>query len=273
MKNILILSLFTLREALSKKVFLFFIGISLLFLLVLAIIFSLIKTDSLLAFVNPAEEMVILQELLLHLRLIILSPIANLCLLLAIFSTAGFVPAMLEKGTIDLYLSKPISRAQLIIGKYLGAVLTVLINISFIIIGIWIIIAIKFGSWDPSFLWAVFTITFTFAVLYSIIILFNVITRGSIAGMMLAYFTFLILGPVLYEAKKRFGVLIESDFWRGVIDVFYYIFPKTTELMGLITVQLSSGKGIDEIQPVLTSFLFLILMVGLAIMVFRKKDF
>jgi hypothetical protein len=60
---------------------------------------------------------------------------------------------------------------------------------------------------------------------------------------------------------------------RGIIKVIYYIIPKTSELMGQLTLNLASGKGITDFQPVLTSFLFLILIMGISNFIFVKKDF
>ena len=37
-----------------------------------------------------------------------------ICTFLAIFATAHLVPRMQEKGTIDLYLSRPVSRVKLL---------------------------------------------------------------------------------------------------------------------------------------------------------------
>ena len=37
-----------------------------------------------------------------------------LCIFLAIFATAHLVPRMQEKGTIDLYLSRPVARVKLL---------------------------------------------------------------------------------------------------------------------------------------------------------------
>jgi ABC-type transport system involved in multi-copper enzyme maturation permease subunit len=206
-------------------------------------------------------------------ELMIVSPIAALGLLLAIFSSSSFIPTMLEKGNIDLLLSKPVSRTELIFGKYLGGLLVVFINVFFLVFGVWLIISVKFGFWDPAFLSISLVITFTFAVLYSMIVLFGIITQGSVFGMMMAYFTFLILSPLLFTAKEKFLVAIDNGFLKNLIKVCYYIVPKTSELMGSILINITAGKSIDSFQPVITSLIFLILMLLLSIVIFRKKDF
>jgi hypothetical protein len=42
------------------------------------------------------------------------------CTFLAIFATAHLVPRMQEKGTIDLYLARPVSRVRLLLSRYVA---------------------------------------------------------------------------------------------------------------------------------------------------------
>ena len=153
---------------------------------------------------------------------------------------------MLEKGNIDLLLSKPISRTQLLIGKYCGVVLFVFLNILLFVFGIWLIISIKFGYWDASFLTLSLVITFTFAVLYALILFFGVITKSSIPGMMVAYLIFLIISPLLFLYKEKLNEFISSEILKTLLDGLYYIIPQTAELMGNIMIDLATGKGITN---------------------------
>ncbi|MDO8548737.1 MAG: ABC transporter permease subunit [Ignavibacteria bacterium] len=272
MNNIWITTWYTLREALARKVFLFFLGLSALAIIITAVVVNVLSDSALMSGVT-IQDSFILEEIATSIQLIIITPLASLCILLAIFSSASFVPNMLEKGNIDLLLSKPISRSQLLFGKFLGGLLVVLINVGFLIIGVWLVIAVRFSSYNFTFLSIILSVTFTFAVLYSLIVLFGVVTQSSILGMMIAYFIFLILSPLLYAGKVQFGTFITSDFLKSVIDFFYYIIPKTSELMGGITMNLALGKGIIDWQPILTSLAFMFAVVGYAIFIFNKKDF
>ncbi len=273
MKNILILSWFTLKEALERKVFIFFMIISAIVILGLVIIASLISTDSLVQGVSVTTQKNFVMNVATTLQFIIISPLSSLCLLLAIFSSASFVPNMLEKGNIDLLLSKPVSRSQLLWGKYFGGILVVLINIAFLIVGVWLIISLKFSYWNFNILTVIIIITFTFAVLYAMIVFFGVLTQSSILGMMVAYLIFLVLSPLLHFFKNNMDSFIHSSFVKGIISFLYYVVPKTTELLGDLTKSLASGKGINDYQPVWTSALFLLLMMYLSTLAFRKKDF
>jgi ABC-type transport system involved in multi-copper enzyme maturation permease subunit len=273
MHNIWITTWYTVREALARKVFIFFLGLSALAIIITAIVVNILNDAALVSGINPEQNSMIFEEIAASIQLIVITPLANLCLLLAIFSTASFVPNMLEKGNIDLLLSKPVSRSQLLLGKFLGGFLVVFINLAFLIIGVWLVIAIRFGAFNFPFLSIVLSVSFTFAVLYSLMVLLGVVTQGSMAGMMVAYFVFLILSPLLSAGRNQFDKFITSDFLKGIIDFFYYIIPKTAELMGDITIDLALGKGIDNWQPVLTSFAFMAAAVTYAIYIFNKKDF
>jgi ABC-type transport system involved in multi-copper enzyme maturation permease subunit len=273
MKNIWILTIYTLKEAFARKVFIFFAIISFLLLIIMALIFSLVDTDSIIASFNLIEDKIDLSKAVTALELMFISPLAHLGLLLAIFSCSSFLPNMLESGNIDLLISKPVSRSQLIWGKYFGGLLVVLLNISFLIIGVWLIISIKFSYWDLSLLWLIPIITFTFVVLYGLIILLGVITKSSIIGMMSAYFILIILSPLLSGFKNNFNLMVKSEFLKTLIDGLYYIVPKTSELMGTISINLAAGNGIENFQPVISSFLFLILVMFLSLFLFERKDF
>ena len=273
MKNTLIMTWYTLREALARKVFISFLIISSIALLIMILVFSLTDTASIISGFNKSNQNFPIHQIISGLELLIVTPLSGLCLLLAIFSSASFIPVMLEKGNIDLLISKPVSRSQLIWGKFWGGILVVFINIAYLVIGAWLIISIKFSYWDFSFLLIIFSITFTFAVLYSLIMFFGVLTKGQTLGMMVAYFIFIILSPLFVAGHSEWNVFIQSKFLKSLIDIGYYIIPKTSELMGKITIELATGKDIGDYQPILTSLAFLILTMGITISIFRKKDF
>ena len=64
MKNIIIISWYTLREAFARKVFIFFAAISVIFLIGLAVVFSLVNTDSILSSMNPAGDKLVLEQVI-----------------------------------------------------------------------------------------------------------------------------------------------------------------------------------------------------------------
>ena len=273
MKNILILIQFTLREAMARKVFIFFAAITVFILVCTLLVIGLIDINTLNQIVDKSAKELIVNELVSKLELSIVIILAPLGLILAIFSSSSFIPELLEKGNVDLFLSKPVSRIQLLIGKYLGVILFVFVNIFIFVLGVWLIISLKFNYWDFSFLTLSLVIVYVFAVLYSLIVLFGVITRTSIPGMMIAYVIFIILSPFKGNILNTFDKLTSSEVIKTILHGLYYVVPQTAELMGKTMVDLAFGRGIADLQPVFTSFLFLILMLAFSFFLFRKKDF
>ncbi len=272
MNNIWLIIKFTFREALARKVFLFFLIITVSIIIGLIVLSSLIDTDSILSFVNSSLQKEEFAEAVLLILRIIIAPLSALCLFLSIFASASFIPVMLEKGNIDLLLSKPISRTQLLIGKYLGGLFVVFVNITFLIASVWIIISFKLDYWSLSLLWPIFTVTLTFAVLNSLMVLLGVITKNSTLGMMVAYFIYLILSPLFHFFHYN-NSYIGSKALRLAVDIFYYIIPQTTELMENVTKNLSAGNTSGDYMSVLTSILFIALMLGISLKIFARKDF
>lgn len=278
MKNIITITQQTIQEAFARKVFIAFFVISSLVLAVFLAVFIFTPLDS---FLKPFDEMIrqskgkiqldALSMLVRGIENAIAMPLFGLGLFLSIFSVSSFIPTMLEKGHVDVILSKPVSRTQVLIGKFTGGLLVVFFNVAYLICGIWLMLGLKFSVWDTQFLYTVLTITFTFAVFYSLIILIGVISQNSILSMMVCYFIFLIVSPLLAARESIFS-FIHSDAIKAVINGIYYILPKTSEL-GSITGDLVRKQPVESLQPVYSSALFMIGVFIISVLVFRKKDY
>lgn len=273
MFNIIEITKQTIREAFARKIFIMFAGVSSLVLILFAITFTTVGLEQLTGSiqVDTGRDLGMIEELVGGIKLFIVIPLFGGGLFLSIFSASSFVPNMLEKGNIDVLLSKPISRSQIILGKFFGGTLVVLVNIAYLVIGIWVLIGLKFGVWDPSILLTIITITFAFAVLYSLIILIGIVSQSSILAMMLSYIIFFILSPIL-NIRDQIMMLSDSKVLRVVLEGLYYVVPKTSEL-GSITSDIAVGGGIYDFQPIFTSGVFLILSLALSIIIFSKKDY
>ncbi len=105
-------------------------------------------------------------------------------MILSVIVTAGFIPNLLRKGSLDLYISKPIGRVQLLLMKYFGGLLYVLFLSTFTIVGIWLVIGLKTGVWSAGFLLMIPILTFYFSLLYAISTLFAVLTRNNLVAIL-----------------------------------------------------------------------------------------
>lgn len=105
-------------------------------------------------------------------------------MILSIIATAGFLPHLLEKGSIEIVVSKPIARWKLFLGRYLGGVsfvffhATVFVGLTFLVAGV------RWGVWLPGYLFAIPLVTLLFSFLYCISALAAVLTRGTVTAVL-----------------------------------------------------------------------------------------
>ncbi len=193
---------------------------------------------------------------------------------LGIFATAGIVPSMMEKGTIDLLLSKPLHRRTILFGRALGGVLAVAINLAGFVLVLWGLYGLAAGIWHLPFLIGAFSIPmFTFLVLYSAVILLNVVTEGWVLPMSLVYIHMVILANFLHGREQTLFTFISNDALRGFIDGLYYLLPQTTDLLGSAVPMSVYTGGIDTIAPFVQGTLFMVAMLVLATWRFERRDF
>src|SRR5258708_7372567 len=78
-------------------------------------------------------------------------------MVIAVFASSGLIPSVLEPGRIELLLSKPISRTHILLGRYAGNVLVVSCNITYLVLGVWLIFGFKTRILEGGFLIPVVT--------------------------------------------------------------------------------------------------------------------
>ena len=114
----------TFREAVAKKIFLGFFVIATIIIL---FFLFLINVDSVEGMVNmmesSGEEGV--KQLVTGFEVGMINLSYLLVITFCFIAVSSFIPSMLEKGNIDILLSKPVSRTNIILAKFLGGVLLI----------------------------------------------------------------------------------------------------------------------------------------------------
>jgi hypothetical protein len=144
-------------------------------------------------------------------------------------------------------------------------------NAAYVIIGVWILIGLKFSYWDPNFLLSIVLMTFTFAVVYALVVLLTVLSRTTVLSLVITYMIFFVFSPIL-AAREKIYEFAKSKILKAVMEGLYYIVPQTQEL-GNITVGLSAGEAIKSFMPVYVSAVLLLLTLFAGITIFNKKDY
>jgi hypothetical protein len=106
-------------------------------------------------------------------------------LFIGIIVTSSLIPDMFQAGSLHLLLSKPISRSWLLIAKYLGGTCFVLLNVSFLLLGFFILVGVRLGIWNDGLLGCIPIFLFVFMIYYSISMLAGLIWRNAIVAIVL----------------------------------------------------------------------------------------
>jgi ABC-type transport system involved in multi-copper enzyme maturation permease subunit len=189
---------------------------------------------------------------------------------LAVFASAGLIPAVLEPGRVELLLSKPIARHHLMLGRYLGNLLVVALNMCYLVLGVWLIFGWKTGIWGTAFLWAIPSTVFIFAVLLAVIMLVSVLFESAALSVMVT-FGLMLMSPILAQtqlAERLLSSQWSRNLWKGI----YYVVPKVFDL-GSMTMSIVRGGKVDSLMPVWSSALFAAVTLGAALYIFSRRDY
>jgi len=243
----------TFREALAKKFILsIFIIISLFLLLFLG--FLNLDTTEAINSMMEATRKDSFQAAIASFETSLISHIPFfIVFVLFIILTSSFIPAMLDKGNIELLISKPISRTNIILGKFAAVNLFIFAILIYLVGIMWIMISLKSGVWYFPFLYSVLWFTFIFAIIYSLIILIGLLTQSSILSILI---NLILLFPVTGVLANRDAIFsfVHSDITKFVINFFYYVLPKPWDIRE-IAVKSINEPHVESSQSVINSVL------------------
>ncbi|MFA6045287.1 MAG: hypothetical protein WC718_09900, partial [Phycisphaerales bacterium] len=174
------------RELHSKKLFWITLGLSLLVVVSFGCVgitptgVSILFWDIPLEFFNSRVMSAATFYKLLFSNLGIKFWLSWIGMILAIISTSGMFPDFVANGSIDLMLSKPISRWRLFLTKYLVGLLFVTLQVTVFSVASMLVIGIRGGAWEPRLLLAVPLVSAMFSFLFCVCALFGVVTRSTL---------------------------------------------------------------------------------------------
>jgi ABC-type transport system involved in multi-copper enzyme maturation permease subunit len=204
-KNICAIALNTFRESIRDKVF-YTIGF---FALIFAVVLFYISAASL------GEEAHVLRSLGL-------GGIYLFEVVLTLILSSSLLSKEFEKKTIYFIFSRPVTSAEIVIGKFFGLFLT--LSVATLLFSLMYLAMIFIGAsiFDTMALSALFLQLCEMAVFIALVIFFSSFTRPSLA--MIATVTVLYLGhssTLLSQTAK----LSESGILQTAVRGFFYLFP------------------------------------------------
>ncbi len=215
---------------------------------------------------NPLEEIVVTVEQ------VVAGITFWVVLLLGLFATGSLVTSLMERGQVDLLLSKPVARSTLLGGRLLGVLVVVSALVVYVLGAVWLVMSLKSGIWNGGFLLGVGVVLAFFAVLYGVVTLVSVWTESNALALIVALGV-IVASLVLMTA----GVSPEATTqiakpWRQVYVALYHVFPKFPGGT-VMTWQLTGGEPVGSWGPLASSLLFGAACYAGAFALFQRKDF
>ncbi|MGE3842786.1 MAG: ABC transporter permease [Vicinamibacterales bacterium] len=205
-------------------------------------------------------------------------------LFIAVFIGIGLVSKEVERRSIYALLVKPISRAQFIVGKYLGLVLTLVVNIGvmatalFVVLGAtdWFTVEGVRQSWeapamDPQLLKALLLILVQLALVTAIALLFSTFSSPLLSAALT--FGLFIVGHFNADLRN-FQSVVDSRALAVLLQALYYVLPN----LGSFDIK---GQVVHA-QPVTWTYIALTLgyaavyigaVLSGAVWIFSRRDF
>lgn len=274
MRTIGLLIVDTFHEALARKIFwgLFALSTAMilffLFLLKIDIVEGAMATISLLGQESPKRWQI--DKLVRHVQSGIATFLYTWGMFLAVFASSGLVPDMLEVGRIELLLSKPVRRWQILAGRYVGNTLVVGCNIAYLVLGVWMILGWKTGLWPKAFLLTILFTLFIFSVLLTVVTLVGVIFESPAMATMVTV-ALMIMSPILAQ-RSLMERLLNSEWPRRIWRGLYWTLPKVYEV-GRMTLDYVFDRTVSDYAPLWSSAAFGIAALAAALAIFMKRDF
>ena len=267
----------TIREAFSKKILLLLFILFSFVILLIATVINLDAVEGIPQLLGTSPDFKYYSFVVRMELLMISQPSFLIVMILFIILSSSFIPSLLQKGNIELTLSKPVSRTNIILGRFIGGVILVFIALTYLITLIWLIISAKSGVWHFAFLLSIIWYTLIFAVLYSLIILTGLITKSTVMTLIINVLIFFPFTSIL-AVKDDIMQVASNKVIAFILNFIYYIFPKPWDMRSLcndiIGGTLNTSAGFFYVyQPLITSLIFMLVCLSLSVYYFDKKDY
>jgi len=190
--------------------------------------------------------------------------------LIAVFVGIGLVSKEIERRTIFTIVSKPVSRGRFILGKYLGLVLTLAVEIAIMSTCFLAMLAIYADGLAIRALWAIGLIFMELSVVTAVAIFFSTFSTAFLSGLftmavwLIGHFTF----DLRAFGQKSGGVM------RVITEVLYYVLPNLRNFN--IKEQVVYGIPVAPefmVLSVIYGLIYITFLLVAATLVFERRDF
>ena len=114
------------------------------------------------------------------LEIIIRLGLSFVAVFVGLIVTSPMIPETFRSGSLHLLLSKPVSRPLIYLTKFFGGTLFVLVNIAFLLTGLFLLVGWRLGIWNSGLLLCIPLLLFVFVIFYSVSALVGLIWNNPI---------------------------------------------------------------------------------------------
>ena len=205
-------------------------------------------------------------------------------LFIAVFIGIGLVSKEVERRSIYSLLSKPVHRHQIVLGKYFGLVLTLVVNVAIMTAALYLVLA--YMSWgevytqlkgsdpktmDPTMLKAVVLILVELAVITAIALFFSTFSTPIMSAVFA--FGFYIVGHFSTDLRD-FGQVVESPATARLARALYWVLPNLASLD--VKAQVVHGVPVPAGYIAVTiayAVTYIAVLLAAAMFIFSRRDF
>jgi ABC-type transport system involved in multi-copper enzyme maturation permease subunit len=244
----------TFKESARSKVFYLLVFFGILFAL----------SSKLISFLTIGDALKVLKDTGL-------AAINFFCVLIAIFTGISLVYKEIDKKTVFNILSKPVSRDEFILGKFLGLALTMLAAEAAMAVIFFAFVALSGGGFDGGILLYFLMLFLELLVLVALSLLFSSFTTPILSFIFTV--SLYLIGHVMWTYNE-FKTLLASPAVKALTQAFYYLLPNLDKFNIKNEVVLGTTPGPWSIAfTALYGLAYTAALLALAILIFRRREF
>lgn len=190
---------------------------------------------------------------------------------IAIFVGIGLVNKEIERRTIYTIMARPIRRSEFLLGKYLGLVTTLAVNVAVMVLVYLGVLAMNRSPIPPSLLQAVELMFMEMLIVTAVALLFSSFTTTSLSAM----FTvgIFVVGHLMSDVR---GIAEKSsnEILKMGVTGLYYLSPN----LEMFNIKGQAAAGVSVLwsyQVAATAYglLYSCLLLAIACAIFERRDF
>jgi len=193
-------------------------------------------------------------------------------LLIAIFVGIGLVHKEIQRRTLYMLLARPISRRNFVIGKYLGLMLVIALNVAIMTAALLALMALYSpGAMNAGIFVAVLLILVELMVVTAVAVLFSTFSTPTLSAMLTLGVW--VIGRFSSDLVE-FAHKTEDPVARTLVTGIHYLLPNLEkfDVKNLVVYNMAIEPAYVG-GAVLYGLLYIVFLIGLAAVIFERRDF